>query len=216
MIGETFGRLTVIAILDNALSKRGNPIRQPVLCRCSCGFEGAFDFRNVCLGKSKSCGCLSAEMAKARFSKTKKNTDSPVYESWAGMKGRCLNPKDFYYHRYGGRGIKVCQRWMAFSLFEEDMLPSWFSGATLERVENNGDYEPGNCKWATMKEQANNRCTSKFVTFNGKTMTVANWAVELGINYGLLSGRLNKRNWTVERAMTEPVRHFFRKTPRIV
>lgn len=117
-----------------------------------------------------------------------------TYRSWESMKQRCLNPKFSSYHWYGGRGVIICERWLGedgFKNFLADMgeVPN---GLTLERIDNNGNYEPSNCRWATRKDQCRNRKTSAFLTFNGRTQSVAAWAEELGIPAGTIHSRRYK------------------------
>lgn len=115
------------------------------------------------------------------------------------MKNRCMNPNDTFYSKYGGRGIKVCNRWLDYSNFISDMGRKPTSKHTLDRINNDGDYEPANCRWATPIEQANNKRNTKTVTYRGKTDTVANWARELGCGYFELYDRLRpKSKLTVE------------------
>lgn len=127
---------------------------------------------------------------------------SKTFRSWESMKQRCLNPRFSSYKWYGGRGIKVCERWASrkgFANFLSDMgeVPI---GLTLERINNLGNYEPSNCRWATRKEQCRNRKTSAFITFRGRTQTVAAWAEGLGINDKTIYNRLYK-GWTVEQSI---------------
>jgi len=129
---------------------------------------------------------------------------SPTYISWNHMKGRCLNPKNRKYANYGGRGIKICEEWInSFSKFHTDMgdRPKGF---TLERIDNNGDYEPNNCKWATWDDQVNNRRKTVFLTHNGQTKCIADWARELGCKRDTLLARLN-RGWSDDKILSTPV-----------
>lgn len=119
------------------------------------------------------------------------------YKIWEAMKGRCNNPSDNSYSRYGGRGIKVCERWNKFSNFEKDMFSSYSLGLTIERVDNNGDYEPGNCRWATVKEQANNRRSNHPVTYKGTTKNLNEWIEQLGLKGSTVRQRFYVYKWDV-------------------
>lgn len=150
------------------------------VCECSCGSfvpRRAGDLRN---GKSKSCGCLKKE--KIRLLKTKHGmARSPEYSSWQSMHTRCTNAKSTKYSQYGGRGIKVCERWNSFENFFADM-GARPHGTTLDRwPDTNGNYEPGNCRWATVHEQNNNKTTSLIGLVDGKTMTASEIAKKTGI-----------------------------------
>lgn len=124
---------------------------------------------------------------------------SATYNSWCAMKARCLNPKSDRYPRYGGRGIKVCERWLIFDNFLADMgeCPP---GMTIDRHHIDDSYEPGKCRWATDEEQANKRSNNHLVTWNDKTQTIAQWATELGMSYSKLVSRI-WRGWPLELAM---------------
>src|SRR5688572_1102970 len=130
-------------------------------------------------------------------------TDHPLYSIWTGMKYRCQNPKARKYVIYGGRGIKVCERWNDFANFLADMgeRPA---GMTIERIDNDGDYEPSNCRWATQKEQERNKSTNVKFLFQGKERCVAEIAELTGVPRYYIYARL-RRGWPVERALTEPV-----------
>lgn len=123
-------------------------------------------------------------------------------KTWESMIRRCQNPADKDFHRYGARGIKVCERWMSYANFVADMNPRP-TGKTLDRINNDGHYEPSNCRWATRREQDNNRRSNHRITFNGETKTIAEWARATGIKVGRLYDRLITEGWTVERALSE-------------
>lgn len=125
--------------------------------------------------------------------------DRSLYYSWNHMINRCFNSKDKSFSRYGGRGITVCKRWLNFKNFEKDMSKLFKKGLTLERINNNGDYSPLNCKWATRKEQANNRRTSRFITYKGITKTLQQWAEYLGIKQSTLGMRFYVYGWSIEK-----------------
>ena len=131
--------------------------------------------------------------------------NTPTHKIWAGMIARCYTATQTSYPRYGGRGISVCERWLKFENFLEDMgeRPS---GMTLEREDNDGDYSPENCRWATVTEQNRHKRSNLKITFRGATMTAAEWERELGYPYGLIWRRIKRLNWEVERALSTPSR----------
>jgi hypothetical protein len=125
------------------------------------------------------------------------------------MKARCLNPAIPNYHLYGGRGIKVCDRWRdSFENFFADMGKAPYRSLSIDRIDNNGGYKLGNCKWSTNEEQANNKRTNHVLTFNGRSQTLAQWADELRIKRVTLQARITRYGWSVERALTTPVRRY--------
>ncbi len=129
-------------------------------------------------------------------------TNTPTYQSWEGMKWRCLNPKAKCYHNYGGRGIGICKKWLKFEGFYEDMGEKP-AGLSLDRIDNERGYSKSNCRWATRIQQNRNMRTVQFVTFKGERRPITEWAEMLGFQINTLKFRL-KRGWSVERAMTEP------------
>lgn len=195
LTGKRFGRWTVI---DGQIQGK------KVLCRCDCGTEKMVDKDNLVRGLTKSCGCYKAENQKGNtWGRTHNMSFSPTYYSWEGMKFRCENPNSREYAVYGGRGIKVCERWQKFENFLEDMgkRPK---GKTLDRIDVDGNYEPSNCRWATPKEQARNRRNNTLITYNGKTQTLVEWEEETGIYSGTISMRIKQYGWSVEKALTTP------------
>ena len=157
---------------------------------------------NLITWRKISCGCLESAV---KHGHAAGGIISRTYKSWYGMKTRCYNPRQRQYKDYGGRGIKVCDRWLhSFENFLEDMgeRPP---GTTLERMDNDGDYCPENCKRATRVEQGNNTRTNKWITYEGETLTLHQWSTRLGINPGTLYSRLRSPGWSVEKAFTKPI-----------
>lgn len=128
----------------------------------------------------------------------------PEYRVWAGMKQRCTNPSNPRFPSYGGRGIKLCEPWLEFDNFLSDMGPRP-KGTTLDRIDNNGDYEPRNCRWATSRVQSLNRRDNRLITAFGRTQTLCEWAKEVRINEATISYRIGRSRWPIERALSTPV-----------
>jgi hypothetical protein len=123
------------------------------------------------------------------------------------MKSRCYNPRNNRYYRYGARGIQVCDRWLhSFENFLADMGPRPSPKHSIDRIDNDKDYCPENCKWSTAREQARNRSSCRYLEHNGRRMLISDWAAELGVNRALLTKRL-KRGWSVEQTLTTPSLH---------
>lgn len=206
-IGEKFSRLTV---LGDAPYREGNKNRR-VHARCDCGTIRDYVLSEVRLGKTQSCGCLqrSGEPYKRHGHVTKRRF-SPEYYSWASMMTRCTNSNHPKYSDYGGRGIRVCERWHTFENFLEDMGPRP-DGMTLERVLVNEGYEPENCVWATRKRQSNNTRSNTFLEHAGKRQTVAEWSDETGLAYNTIIARIHRLGWSAERALTTPPRRSYER-----
>lgn len=180
--GKKYGRWTVLSRVE---SKNGKTLWK---CICDCGTVGAVGSSGLGSGHSKSCGCLKVDWAKEHC-KTHGKSHSRVHNIWFDMKKRCFNKNCVGYRWYGARGIVVCDKWMKFENFYADMGDPP-EGTSIDRINTNGNYEPGNCRWATDKEQANNTCKNKFIEYAGKRQTVAQWAEEIGIGAGTIWWRI--------------------------
>jgi len=197
--GEEFSRLTIIKESSPAISINGNKKRR-VLCECSCGTIKTVDMSHLANGRIKSCGCLKKEEASERFTKHNMKK-SREYYTWQNMKSRCLNKNNKNYNFYGGRGITICDKWLTFEGFYKDMgdRPE---NKTLDRVDGGKGYLKNNCRWATNKEQQNNKINNVFLEYNGKRKTVAQWAEFVGINSSTLYHRFYL-GWNIKDALTK-------------
>jgi hypothetical protein len=133
-----------------------------------------------------------------------------TYRIWAAMGERCHRQNHPHYNDYGGRGITVCDRWDSFKNFLSDMGEAP-PGLTIDRIANNGNYEPGNCRWATTKEQNNNRRDNVVVEYQGQALAIPQWAEQTGINVHVIEARLRRLKWSVSEALTRPVHHLSRR-----
>ena len=198
LTGQKFGRLTVIR--RDGSDKFGKPMW---LCECDCGSITSVGSRLLIIGRVRSCGCLRIETTTANRS-THGLSKTKTHNEWCGMKQRCYNPKSKRYEHYGGRGIQVCDSWKNdFTKFHNDVakLPHFNEpGYTLDRINNDGDYEPMNVRWANDVIQQNNKRTNHRLTYNGETHTIAEWARLTDIPYDRIRHRLN-RGWSVERTL---------------
>lgn len=174
-------------------------------CQCDCGNQCVVPQKNLVSGKTKSCGCLVGQH-KRTHGETINGKASPEFMAWTSMHQRCGNPKTISYRDYGARGIKVCERWGSFESFLADMGKRPSAGHSIDRFpDNNGNYEPGNCRWATRVEQSNNRRSSKPLTINGETRTYAEWEHHAGLPPGRVFTRL-KMGWKPEEVLQPSVR----------
>ncbi len=196
LTGQSFGRLVV----EQRTGTRGcDPVWA---CKCSCGATVTVRSNHLVKGRTRSCGCLNIEMLRAR---AKPNRRPPEYGSWLEMRRRCRYSKRKDFHRYGGRGISVCERWDSFESFLADMGPRPSPKHSIDRIENDGNYEPGNCRWASKKEQAANTRAVRVLVFGGEGLPLPEWADRVGISRARIAQRL-AAGWSVERALTTPTR----------
>jgi len=182
--GKTFGRLTVVRYAETRKSKAW------WICRCSCGTVGEFRGEDMVSGQQKSCGCLRNEISGGR-TRTHGRSKSPEYHVWVGMIARCEKKNIKGYDRYGGRGISVCDRWRhSFANFLADMGNRPSERHSIERVNNDGNYEPGNCRWATTAEQSNNTRRTIRIVIGGREQSLKSWCKELGKSYSSTQKRI--------------------------
>lgn len=193
--GDTFGKITILAVGKLP----GAKYKYRAVYRCECGTEKAVQIGSIQIGTTKSCGCASAE----RF-KTHGLWGDPVIITWRHMLARCYDPISKKFSDYGQRGIRVCDRWHDVTAFHADMAPTYAPGLTLERRNNNGDYEPSNCRWATPAEQARNKRNNIHVTIGDRTMILKDWCREYGLNYHSVYHRIKQMGWEPLKALTTP------------
>ncbi len=196
MIGNRFGKLVVVA--ECGTDKWHNRL---FTCKCDCGGESVVAGCLLRNGNTKSCGCLKRSVL-GDSSRTHGARKTRAYYSWWNMKSRCERPNSKYFADYGGRGIKICDRWNSFDNFLSDMgQPA--EGETLERVNNDLGYSPDNCRWVDRKTQANNRRSSVFYEVYGARKTLQQWADLAGISRTTISARI-KAGWDIDRAILTP------------
>ena len=196
LTNQRFGKLKVIKRIEN--KNYGSRSCVQYLCKCDCGNLVKVIAQRLRSGETKSCGCYKKEIVE-----THKQSGTRLYVIWSDMIQRCKNPNNTYYHIYGGKGICVCEEWTNFESFYKWAIDNGYNdNLTIDRIDGNGNYEPSNCRWATQKEQQNNKCNNHLIIFNGKTQTMKQWAEELGISYTTLSNRINKSKWDIEKALT--------------
>lgn len=198
--GKRSGILTAIAICGRQISNNGK-WKNLVLCKCDCGNYTIIELNSLNRQHTKSCGCLyhKHDMAKTR-----------PHQIWASMRKRVHNPNCKAYKNYGGRGIEICQEWdddtNGFVNFWKWAQNNGYSDElTLDRIDVNGDYSPGNCRWTTRIEQARNTRKNLMLTYKGETKCLKEWSEILGINYGTLQSRICRDKWSVEKAFETPV-----------
>lgn len=198
--GQKFGRLTAI----RRAGKQGNHLLWEF--RCDCGKTVIALGINVKSGKMKSCGCLRAEQGREQLS-THGLSNTRLHEIWKSMRQRCNNPKNPSYPNYGGRGIAICPEWDDFKLFFDwAILHGYKDGLQIDRIDNDGDYCPENCRWADEKTQSNNRRSNTWLECRGERHTVAEWSDLTGIKQSTILVRMMKYGWSVEQALFTPVR----------
>ncbi len=197
LTGAVFNRVTVLQRAENSKQNRAQ-----WRCRCECGTLTIVTSHDLKSGDTKSCGCLHRETKAALkhgYSKTH------IYHRWTEIRQRCLNPNSASFRHYGRRGITVAAQWDDFLQFLQDIGEPPSPRHTIDRINNDGNYEPGNVRWATPSEQNSNTRQNHIITFQGRTQTMEMWAKEIGIHQSTLSARLNKLRWSVKKALSQPV-----------
>ena len=196
LTGKVFGRLTVIKRIEN--SQGGNA---RWLCRCSCGNLKEVQGTNLKTKQIQSCGCLRKEISS---NKNKKHelSKSRLYRIYHHMKDRCYRKTDKRYKRYGGRGIKICNEWLEdfMNFYNWSMANGYQEDLTIDRIDNNGNYEPSNCRWITMKEQCKNYSRNVVLTYKNETHCMKEWSEILNIKYETIKYRI-KKGYSIEKIL---------------
>lgn len=200
--GERFGRWTLLSRAED-----GPHSFKRWLCRCDCGTERVVYQNILRSGGSRCCGC--------RGNVTHGMSQAEEYGIWQSIKTRCLNPNDHGFHYYGGRGITICDEWRdSFQAFFDHVGPRPSPLHSIDRKDNNGNYEPGNVWWATFTEQNRNNRNTRLITFRGETRCIAEWGKIFGGERTLVYRRLS-RGWSIEKAMTTPVSELHSRPQKI-
>jgi hypothetical protein len=209
-VGDKIGRWEVLKEGELYFAPSGRYSAKRFICKCSCGKEKLVRESTLVSGESLSCGCYASEMASVRNTTHGLSTHK-LYNVWHDMIRRCTDTSRKDYKHYGGRGISVCDKWLGESgilEFINDMESSYVEGLELERIDVNGNYCPENCTWETRRIQVINRrpmdgkFNANLLTFNGKTLCLSQWEDETGIPSKVISDRVGKLKWSIEKALT--------------
>lgn len=206
--GQKYGKLTIIKEVSPIGSKRR------ILCKCDCGNIKEYSMDRVIHGRTRSCGCLRNEMFLTHRNNNgtskypKEARESKLLGIWYSMKERCYTKNSSGYRKYGEKGITICDEWKNdFMAFYNWALANGYSDKlTIDRIDYRGNYEPSNCRWADIRTQANNKSNVRKYEYNGELHTMTEWSEIMNINYGALWERLNVLGWSIEKALTTPVR----------
>lgn len=204
LTGQKFNRLTVI---EPARSKSG---RYAWKCLCDCGNYTITVSAQLKNGNTKSCGCYKNDIARERFTKHG-FSKTKLFSVYQGMQSRCNNIKNNMYKHYGGRGISVCDEWSGengfINFYNWSMSNGYKEGLQIDRINNEGNYCPKNCRWVTCRENLMNKSNTLFYEYKGEKMTLQEWATKSGISYKRLRARIKECGWDFEKAIVTPIRH---------
>lgn len=204
LIGKNFGYLEVINDLGS------DPVRGAKwLCRCKCEREIVAYSGPLLSGHTQSCGCRARDLNSKRMRKVKTthgNSQSRLYKIWCSMKDRCYRKNSTGYAYYGGRGIQMCDEWKAdFTVFSEWAFANGYKETlSIDRIDVDGNYSPENCRWATVKQQGNNRRSNKVIVIDGISHTLMEWCEIYAAPYDRVKQRIAKLGWDAQRALSEP------------
>lgn len=206
LTGMTFGHLTVIKRSEDHISANGSK-KVVWKCKCDCGSYTEVTSGNLLSSHTTSCGCVGSRKTIGARSVTHNKSKDQLYSVWSGIKRRCYNPNEEGYYKYGGRGISMCDEWREsfFSFYKWGIKNGYCKGLQIERIDNDGNYCPENCRWATAKEQAYNRRNTIYLECFGEKNNLWEWEKKTGIPASRIDDRIRK-GWSVQRALTQPVR----------
>lgn len=206
MVGSKFGRLTVVSF--HGKNEKGKYLWN---CICDCGNEivkpkDGIDLRR---GNVKSCGCIRKEWSKHGLSKSKDELTRKIYKTWSSMRERCLNENHKYYKNYGGRGIKICDEWLdikegAYRFYEWSIKNGASLELSIDRIHNDSDYKPSNCRWVDDGIQNANKRNVRLIEINGESKSVSEWSRIYNMKYSRVLQRL-KLGWDIMKALTHPI-----------
>ena len=201
--GYKIGRLTV-----RELAVDGNANQRRLLCYCECGGMKITSEDNLKRGHCKSCGCLYEKIGgKSKYGTLHGESKTRLYKIWSRMVWRCERPSYKYYADYGGRGIDVCAEWHNFEVFKEWAYKNGYDGTlTIDRIDNGKGYSPDNCRWATRKQQANNRRSNRKIYYNGEERNISEWADYFGIESGKFNAAI-QRGRTIDEILERERKH---------
>lgn len=180
LTGKKFGYLTALRVVGE--TKWRNKIWE---CRCECGKLKNIPSSKLIQGRATNCGCKTTEIKRKTASKhgITANGKPRTFTIWEGMKARCLNPKDINYHNYGARGISICNEWLTYENFHKWAIANGYKeNLQIDRIDNDGDYEPSNCRWVTRQQNARNKRNSRNITVIGITLPISVWCKELNMS----------------------------------
>ena len=202
LVGETLNKLRVVEFTGYSHPKRGKVYR----CECVCGNTVDVPTAYIRKKSTYSCGCVKRPRKDKGVKRAQvKRNGTRLYRIWKNMRRRCNNPNSDYYKNYGGRGIKVCTEWDNYLVFKEWAISNGYSdGLSIDRINNDGNYEPSNCRWATRKQQNNNARSNINITYKGETKTAAQWADEIGLTRSAIYHRIN-RGWNTKDIIETPL-----------
>lgn len=206
LIGKKFGRLTVLKFSHRTKKNDNRHYNVYYECLCDCGNIKLITRSSLIQSHTLSCGCLHKENFKEKF--TKHNlSNHRLHRIWDKIKHRCFNPNSPRYSSYGGRGITMCYEWKNDfkNFYDWSIANGYEDNLTIDRIDNNGNYEPSNCRWATKKVQSTNIRKNHKLTYKGKTLCISEWAEIIGIDKDTLWMRI-KRGWSIKRALTSPIK----------
>ena len=193
LTGKKFGKLEVIGVHDTVGRKTY------YVCQCDCGNVKVVRSDSLISGATKSCGCIKKEQGKTNLTANHRHkmSGTRIYETWQDMKRRCYNKQNARYDRYGGRGIKVCEEWLNdFQSFYDWAINNGYSDdLTIDRIDNDGNYEPSNCRWSTVKEQCNNRSSNINITIGNATKSLMSWCEIFNVDYKKVHARYHRNGY---------------------